>query len=47
MMGAARIGEAMGMMSAEEVERQRALLESYGLPLTCGEIDMSKPSAMP
>ncbi|MCI0822219.1 MAG: 3-dehydroquinate synthase, partial [Chloroflexi bacterium] len=23
-----------------EVERQRALLDSYGLPLTCGEINV-------
>ena len=39
MMGAAYIGHAMGLLSAEEVERQRALLESYGLPLTCGDVD--------
>ena len=44
MMGAARIGEAMGMMASEEVERQRALLESYGLPLTCGEMDIEAVS---
>ena len=44
MMGAARIGEAMGLMSADEVERQRALLESYGLPLTCGEMDIAAVS---
>ena len=44
MMGAARIGEGMGMMTADEVERQRALLESYGLPLTCGEMDMEAVS---
>jgi 3-dehydroquinate synthase len=31
MMGAAYIGNAMGMMSDEEVDRQRAILESYGL----------------
>ena len=40
MMGAAYIGNAMGMMSDAEVERQRAILESYGLPLTCGEINI-------
>jgi 3-dehydroquinate synthase len=40
MMGAAYIGNAMGMMSDEEVDRQRAILESYGLPLTCGEINV-------
>ena len=41
MMGAARIGNAMGMLADEEVERQRQLLESYGLPLTCGEMDIA------
>lgn len=40
MMGSAYIGNAMGMMSDDEVERQRAVLESYGLPLTCGEINI-------
>lgn len=40
MMGAAYIGNAMGMMSDKEVDRQRAILESYGLPLTCGEINV-------
>jgi 3-dehydroquinate synthetase len=44
MMGAARIGEAMGLMSSDEVERQRTLLESYGLPLTCGEMDIAAVS---
>ena len=44
MMGAARIGEAMGLMSSDEVERQRSLLESYGLPLTCGEMDIAAVS---
>ena len=32
MMGAAYIGQAMGMTSADEVDRQRAVLEGYGLP---------------
>lgn len=41
MMGAARIGNAMGLLADEEVERQRQLLESYGLPLTCGEMDIA------
>jgi shikimate kinase/3-dehydroquinate synthase len=40
MMGAAYIAHAMGMLSAEEVERQRAVLESFDLPLSCGEIDL-------
>ena len=41
MMGAAYISEAMHMLSAEEVERQRSLLEGFGLPLTCGDIDLA------
>lgn len=41
MMGAARIGNAMGLLADEEVERQRQLLESYGLPLSCGEMDIA------
>ena len=42
MMGAAYIGQAMGMMSAEDVERQRALLEGFGLPLSYGgEVDIA------
>ena len=40
-MGAARIGNAMGLLADEEMERQRQLLESYGLPLTCGEMDIA------
>ena len=39
MMGAAHIGHAMGMMSASEVERQRVLLERFGLPLSCPGVD--------
>ena len=34
MMGAARIGNGMGLMSDAEVERQRSVLEAYGLPLS-------------
>ena len=40
MMGAAYIGEAMGMMTADMVERQRAVLEGFGLPLSCGDVDI-------
>ena len=39
MMGSAYISHAMGLMSDEEVERQRALLESYGLPTACDSVD--------
>ena len=41
MMGAAYIGHAMGMMSAEEVDRQRAVLEGFGLPLSCEGVDVA------
>ena len=44
MMGAAYIGHAMGLMSAQEVERQRALLEGFGLPLSCGGVDIAAVS---
>ncbi len=40
MMGAADIGLQMGMLSAEAVERQRRVLQDFGLPLTCGPIDV-------
>ena len=33
MMGAADIGRKMGMMSDQDVERQRAILAEYDLPL--------------
>ena len=39
MMGAAYIGEAMGLMSTDEVDRQRQVLTSYGLPLACEGVD--------
>ena len=39
MMGAAYIGEAMGLMSPDEVDRQRNVLTSYGLPLGCTGVD--------
>ena len=40
MMGAAYIGRAMGMTSAGEVDRQRAVLEAYGLPLSCPGLEV-------
>ncbi len=40
MMGAAYIGQAMGMTSADEVDRQRAVLEAYGLPLSCPGLEV-------
>ena len=42
MMGAAYIGNGMGMMSDDEVERQRAVLEGFGLPLASPGVDLRK-----
>ncbi len=39
MTAAAHISRGMGTMTAAEVERQRALLESYGLPVSAGGLD--------
>jgi len=41
MMGAAKIANGLGMLSASEVERQRAVLEGFGLPVTCEGVDMT------
>ena len=40
MMGAAYIGESLGMLSSAEVARQRALLAEYGLPLSFPDMDI-------
>ena len=39
MMGAANIGRRMGMLSDSELERQRAILAAYGLPLEARGVD--------
>ena len=39
MMGAAGISHALGMMSGSEVDRQRAVLKAYSLPLTWSDVD--------
>ena len=39
MMGAARIGNGMGLMSDAEVERQQSVLAAYGLPLSAPSVD--------
>ena len=39
MMGAARIGNGMGLMSDSEVERQQSVLAAYGLPLSASSVD--------
>ena len=41
MMGAAYIGQGMGLMSAEEVERQATVLGAFGLPISCGDVDLA------
>ena len=41
MMGAAYIGEGIGLMSSDEVDRQRKVLSSYGLPLTYTGVEPS------
>ena len=42
MMGAAYISSGLGMLSEEEVSRQRAVLESCGLPVSFGDLDAPK-----
>jgi 3-dehydroquinate synthase len=44
MMGAAYIGEAMGLMPGQDVARQRRLLESYGLPVSNPGMDVDAVS---
>ena len=39
MMGAGHIGNRLGMLSDAELDRQRSILESYGLPLTYPGLD--------
>ena len=41
MMGAALIGNGLGLLSDSEVERQRAVLESFDLPVSLEGIDVS------
>jgi 3-dehydroquinate synthase len=40
MMGAGHISNQMGMLSDDELERQRTLLESYGLPISYPGMDV-------
>jgi 3-dehydroquinate synthase len=40
MMGAALISNGLGLLPAGEVERQRAVLEAYGLPVTHEDLDV-------
>ena len=38
--GAGRIARGLGMLSDQEVERQRAVLEAYGLPVAWNDLDV-------
>ena len=40
MMGAARIGHGLGLMSAGEVDRQRGVLEAFGLPVGWPDLEV-------
>ncbi|MFC1999035.1 3-dehydroquinate synthase [Chloroflexota bacterium] len=42
MMGAAMISQRLGLISNEVVEKQKAILEKYGLPVIYRDIDSSK-----
>ena len=44
MMGAAHISNMLGMLSAQEVERQRALLEAFNLPVYLKGVDVTTVS---
>jgi 3-dehydroquinate synthase len=39
MMGAGMISARLGMLSERDLQRQRDLLEAYGLPVSCGGVD--------
>ena len=41
MVGAARLSHNLGLLPREAVERQRVLLERYGLPTSCLDVELS------
>ena len=41
MMGAAMIGNGLGMLSNKEVDRQRSVLQAYGLPVSANDVDVA------
>jgi len=48
MMGAARLSRRLGLLSSEAVDRQRALLDEFGLPTSLSATTMTSPgSALP
>ena len=44
MVGAALISNRLGMLSDREVQRQRAVLEAFGLPVSCEGVDLAAVS---
>lgn len=40
MMGAAMISQHIGLLSADNVKRQRDLIEKFGLPVVCSNVDV-------
>jgi len=42
MMGAAMLSERLGLISSEVVERQRKLLQSFGLPISGADVDKAR-----
>ena len=45
MMGAAKIGQALGVTPQETVERQEALLRRFDLPMRCPGVDLERVAA--
>ena len=45
MMGAAKLGQALGVTPQETVERQEALLRRFDLPLRCPGVDLERVAA--
>ena len=43
-MGSAYISESLGMISSDDVNRQREILKTYGLPLNAPNVDMESVS---
>jgi 3-dehydroquinate synthetase len=41
MMAAARLSHRLGLLSSDDVERQKALLQKFGLPTDCSDVPLS------
>ena len=44
MVGAALISNRMGLLSSNDVARQRRVLEAFGLPVSCEDVDLAAVS---